>query len=272
MSRVPLRRALPALALLAFLASGCGRGEDGRTNAVTHDTVAMVNIQDTARAAPARAAPAGPAQEPGPTLPPDAAVNGRPLLVVVYDPDDLELLNFGDVVRLAPVMGYVGRLEPAGGREEQGMPDPWENALEWAPDDQASAMVRDTAARLGITAGATYDVMGPDGPVTATVTEARPGRNECGRPGGIAVALHGNVTGLPPGPYYGVRNGASERRPANAVAPVNVPQVTPPADAPQALDTDGDGAADTFLGPALLLQRRDTATVYRAIDPSRGRC
>lgn len=49
-----------------------------------------------------------------------------------------------------------------------------------------------------------------------------------------------------------------------------------PAAAPDsvdtALDADGDGRADTFLLPEMLVQRRTDGRVYIAVDPGIGRC
>ncbi|HKJ91878.1 MAG TPA: hypothetical protein VJ957_01865 [Longimicrobiales bacterium] len=254
----------PALLALLSVLAACGRVEQRPAQARTDDTADVWSFRDTARAA---RAPGAEGQEPMPALPPDSADGGQALLVVVYDPARLVDLNFGDVVHVALVMGYVGRVEPAAGvaPPPDGMPDPWENRLEWAKDDDARAMVRDSAMRLAITAGVRYRVYGPASQVSATVAAVRPSRNACGRPGGIALSLE-LADALPPGAYYAVPEGG-------APGAVGVtPGVALPEGIIDALDTDGDGSADTFLGRSLLEQRRGADAVYRARDPSDGRC
>lgn len=202
-----------------------------------------------------------------------AATTGSPLLVVVYDPELIPDYNMDGAVPVDSVMGFVGDVVDEGSdrarNPDQG-PDEWERRLEWMPDDSAHALVRDTARALGIEPGDHYWILTDGGPVPATVARARAGRNTCGRPGGIAVTLTGDLAGLAPGVFYAAPDSA-----AAAMARV-MPQERWPADAPDStvtvLDADGDGAADTFLLPELLVQRRAGGRVYVAMDPGIGRC
>jgi len=198
--------------------------------------------------------------------------DGRPLLVIVYDPDVLDGLNWGDVpIPLNRVMAYVGEAGTPGVL----MPfdhdiDPWVNRLEWAGRDEAHAMVRDTAAALGIREGVRYWVVGPAGPVEAVLTRARPGRNMCARPGGVAFTVGGPATALPAGSYYAARDSAAAAR--IRFRPTEEAGPGAPAGTLAALDTDGDGVVDTVLGDGWLRQGRDGGREYWAYDPSPGLC
>ncbi|MGK7312312.1 MAG: hypothetical protein ACN0LA_08720 [Candidatus Longimicrobiales bacterium M2_2A_002] len=220
-----------------------------------------------ARPARAQAPPPWDAAEP-------AELAGRPLLVVAYDPAILPDLNMGGAVPVDSVMGFVGetRREADAARmlEMGDEPTEWERRLEWLSDDSAHALIRDTARALDIEPGHTYWVLANDGPVRVTIVRARAGRNTCGRPGGIAVTLQLHGEPLPPGVYYAAPDSVAAAR-----ARV-LPSAAWPAAAPDsvgtALDADSDGAADTFLLPETLVQRRTGGRVYIALHPGIGRC
>jgi hypothetical protein len=199
--------------------------------------------------------------------------DGRPLLVTVYDPDLLDRLNWGDVpILLDRVMAYVGETGAPGGVSPFGDDtDPWVNRLAYqAGREEAHAIVRDTAAALGIAEGDRYWVVGPAGSVEAVLTTARPGRDMCARPGGVAFAVGGPAAVLPAGSYYATSDSAAAAR-MRVRPPEEAGPRAPPATL-AALDTDGDGVVDTVLGNGWLRQGRDGGREYWALDPSHGLC
>jgi len=259
----------PTRLLPLLLLAGCAR-EVRDTPSMVVDTVDAVAVHRPAIAPDAAAAqPAEPTPVASVALPPDATQPAElPLLVIAYEPAHLEDLNFGDVLRLDPVMGYIGDVVPDSladadsGYDAMGAPLPWTNRLEWASDADARRMVRDSAAKLGLAARDVWWIVTPSGVVHARAVALRPGREMCGRAAGLAYTLR--ALSIAPGAYYAVRDSA-------AAARVRLLE-TAPGPSGQSLDADGDGTPDTFVGAARLLQRRAAGQVYRVVDLSTGVC